>query len=61
MEIHTSSDLQPIKDWFDAQETQGSDTETGGKDKGDGLDPISGNSKILLAQYGTKTGVSVRA
>jgi len=57
VEIHQPGDLQPIKDWFSGQKIQGLDTETGGKNDGDGLDPVSGTSKILLAQYGTKETV----
>jgi DNA polymerase I-like protein with 3'-5' exonuclease and polymerase domains len=52
IEVHSASDLQPIKDWFHTQKYQGLDIETGGQNEGDGLDPISPTSKILLAQYG---------
>ena len=53
VEISSSSDLQFIKDWLDTQKIQGLDTETSGSQDGDGLDPISSTSKIVLAQYGT--------
>jgi DNA polymerase I-like protein with 3'-5' exonuclease and polymerase domains len=53
VEIHNSSDLQPIKDWLNKQPTQGLGTVTIGKNKQDGLDPVSGTSKILLIKYGT--------
>jgi DNA polymerase I-like protein with 3'-5' exonuclease and polymerase domains len=53
IEVHSSTDLQPIKDRFDTQKYHGFDVETGGENQGDGLDPSSPTPKILLAQYGT--------
>jgi len=46
-------DLAPIKEDFESSPIHGFDTEGGGKEEGDGLDPLSPNSLIILAQYGT--------
>ena len=59
VEISHLEQLNPIKEWFDHEAYQGLDTETGGSKTGDGLDPISKTSKILLVQYGTRDLVYV--
>ena len=59
VEISHLEQLDPIKEWFDHEAYQGLDTETGGSKTGDGLDPISKTSKILLVQYGTRDLVYV--
>ena len=46
-------DLAPIKEDFENSPVHGFDTEGGGKNPGDGLDPLSPNSMTILAQYGT--------
>lgn len=51
--ISSSSDLAPFKEWLDKQPIHTVDTETSGSKKGDGLDPLSPTSKIIMLQLGT--------
>jgi len=51
--VHSGNDLQPCKSWLLSQKELGIDSETGGDNKRDGLDPISESSRMLLFQLGT--------
>jgi len=51
--VYSGSDLQPHKKWLEKQKALGVDSETGGDNKRDGLDPIAETSRMLLFQLGT--------
>src|SRR5208337_2435441 len=51
--VHSGNDLQPCKSWLLSQKELGIDSETGGDNKRDGLDPLSPSSRMLLFQLGT--------
>jgi len=51
--ISNPKDLEPINVWLRKQTILGLDSETGGDNKRDGLDPMSGSSRMLLFQLGT--------
>ena len=54
VEIGSPADLDLVKKEFLNYEVHGLDTETGGDNPGDGLDPLCPTSRTLLVQYGTK-------
>jgi DNA polymerase I-like protein with 3'-5' exonuclease and polymerase domains len=51
--VHSKNDLSAPLAWLTKQQELGIDSETGGENKRDGLDPISESSKMLLFQLGT--------
>lgn len=51
--VNGAQTLEPIKSWLRKQPIIGVDSETGGDNKRDGLDPVSGSSRMLLFQLGT--------
>jgi DNA polymerase I-like protein with 3'-5' exonuclease and polymerase domains len=51
--VYSSKDLYIPTAWLKAQKELGVDSETGGDNKRDGLDPLSGSSRMLLFQLGT--------
>lgn len=51
--VSCPKDLEPIMVWLRSQKVLGIDSETGGDNKRDGLDPMSISSRMLLFQIGT--------
>ena len=51
--VHSVSDLGQSKKWLSSQLKLGLDSETGGENKRDGLDPLSETSRMLIFQLGT--------
>lgn len=52
-QVHSATDLEPCKKWLGAQPELGLDSETGGDNKRDGLDPVAATSRMLIFQLGT--------
>lgn len=50
--IHNTKDLLVSKAWLKSRKILGLDSETGGENKRDGLDPIATSSRMLLFQLG---------
>ena len=59
--VSKPSDFEPVLAQLAAKPIHGVDLETGGSAAGDGLDPVSGTSEILLCQYGTESKVFILA
>ena len=59
--VSKPQDLRPVLDYLASQSIHGIDLETGGTEVGDGLDPVSGTSEILLCQYGTESKIFILA
>lgn len=53
VEVLDAKDLAPIILWLRAQPVLGLDSETGGENKRDGLDPVAATSRMLIFQLGT--------
>ena len=51
--IHSSKDLSGSKTWLKERPILGLDSETGGENKRDGLDPVAATSRMLIFQLGT--------
>lgn len=51
--IHSSYDMGTSTEWLKKQKILGLDSETGGDNKRDGLDPVASTSRMLIFQLGT--------
>lgn len=55
--VRKPADLAPYTKWLNEQPELGVDSETGGDNKRDGLDPSSASSRMLIFQVGTEEKV----
>lgn len=51
--IDKPSAMEPVRKWLRGQSILGVDSETGGENKRDGLDPVASTSRMLIFQLGT--------
>src|SRR5665213_796662 len=51
--IYSSKDLGESTSWLKKRKVLGLDSETGGENKRDGLDPVAATSRMLIFQLGT--------